>query len=45
MKLIDSSAWIEYYRKDGDTHYKEEIIKALKENNAAICGIIKTELL
>lgn len=45
MKLIDSSAWIEFYRKNGDIHYKEEIIKALKENDAAICGIIKIELL
>jgi predicted nucleic acid-binding protein len=45
MKLIDTSAWIEYYRKDGEQKYKEDVIDALKNNTAAICGIIKIELL
>ena len=45
MTLIDSSAWIEYYRKSGDRHYKKNIITILTENKAAICGIIKTEIL
>jgi predicted nucleic acid-binding protein len=45
MILIDTSAWIEYYRKNGNEYYKKKIIPALKENLAAICGIITTELL
>ncbi len=45
MKIIDTSAWIEYYRKNGKKKYKTEIRTALKGNICAICGIIKTEIL
>ena len=45
MKLIDTSAWIEYYRVKGNLKYKNEIIQSLNSNMAAVCGIIKTELL
>ena len=45
MNLIDASAWIEYYRNNGNENYKRDIIRNLKDNLAATCGIIKTELL
>ena len=45
MKLIDTSAWIEYFRKIGNKNYKNEILQCLTNNVAAICGLIKTELL
>ena len=45
MNLIDTSAWIEYYRNNGNENYKRDIIRNLKDNKAATCGIIKTELL
>lgn len=45
MRLIDTSAWIEYYREEGIENYKNEIILNLKNNLAATCGLIKTELL
>ena len=32
MKIIDTSAWIEYYRKNGKEEYKTEIKEALKNN-------------
>ncbi len=45
MKLIDSSAWIEYYRKAGNKDYKVSIYNAIKDNNAAVNGIIRLEIL
>ena len=45
MKLIDSSAGIEYYRKTGNTDYKTCIYNAIKDNDAAVNGIIRLEIL
>jgi predicted nucleic acid-binding protein len=45
MKIADTSAWIEYYRKNGRKNYKTEMIHAIKNNICAVCGIIKIELL
>ena len=45
MKLIDSSAWIEYYRKEGNKEYKAWISKAIQNNLAAVNGIIQVEIL
>ena len=45
MKLIDSSAWIEYYRKTGNKDYKACIYNAIKDNDAAVNGIIRLEIL
>ena len=45
MKLIDISAWIEYYRKDGNKDYKAFISDAIRNNDAAINGIIQLEIL
>ncbi len=45
MKLIDSSAWIEYYRKVGNREYKSCISDAIQNNTAAVNGIIYLEIL
>ena len=45
MILIDSSAWIEFYRKDGLTEIKKAVKNAIKEDKAAINGIIHVEIL
>ena len=45
MKLIDSSAWIEYYRKDGKKEYKDSISSAIRSNTAAVNGVIQLEIL
>ena len=45
MKLIDSSAWIEYYRKDGSKDYKEWVFDAVQNNDAAVNCIIQLEIL
>ncbi len=44
MKLVDSSAWIEYYRKDGKKEYKNSISSAIRSNVAAVNGVIQLEL-
>ncbi len=45
MKLIDSSAWIEYYRKEGNKDFKAAISNAIQNNEAAVNGIIQLEIL
>jgi len=45
MKLIDSSAWIEYYRKEGNRNCKAIISHAIQNNEAAVNGIIQLEIL
>ncbi len=45
MKLIDSSAWIEYYRKEGNKEYKAWISRAIQNNVAAVNGVIQVEIL
>jgi predicted nucleic acid-binding protein len=45
MKLIDSSAWIEYYRKEGKKEYKDSISSAIRSNAAAVNGVIQLEIL
>ncbi len=45
MKLIDSSAWIEYYRKEGNKEYKNWISRAIQNNTAAVNGVIQVEIL
>jgi len=45
MKLIDSSAWIEYYRKEGNKEYKACISDAIQNNAAAVNGVIYLEIL
>jgi predicted nucleic acid-binding protein len=45
MILIDTSAWIEYYRKDGRKEYKKIILNGIEQNIISVNGIIQTELL
>lgn len=43
--LVDTSAWIEFFRADGDARYRTRIEQLLDDNDAALCGIILAELL
>lgn len=43
--LVDTSAWIEFFRKDGEAAYRNAISTLLDDNEAALCGIVLTELL
>jgi len=43
--LIDSSAWIEALRPDGDVRYREMVDRLLSENVAATCEIVIAEVL
>lgn len=43
--LIDTSAWIEFFRADGDLRYRVKISQLLDDNEAALCGVIFAELL
>lgn len=45
MILIDTSAWIEFYRRDGDPFYVDAVASAIKDNTAAVNGLILVELL
>ena len=45
MTLVDSSAWIEYYRKGGRETYKEWVTRAIEQDEAAVNPIIVTEIL
>lgn len=43
--LIDTSAWIEFFRPHGDAHIRTAINHLLDNNEAALCGVILAELL
>lgn len=43
MILIDSSAWIEYYKPGGDKTIKDQVYKAIQNDEAAINGLIRVE--
>jgi predicted nucleic acid-binding protein len=45
MKLIDSSCWIDYYRLEGDLRIQTAVAKAIESDEAAICGMIRIEIL
>lgn len=45
MKLIDSSCWVDYYRPDGDPRIQSAVADALESDEAAICGMIRIEIL
>ena len=44
MILVDSSAWIEYYRRDGSEEVRDLVLSAIRDNRAATNGIIKVEI-
>ncbi|MCC5841706.1 MAG: PIN domain-containing protein [Opitutales bacterium] len=43
--LIDTSAWIEYFRKAGDAETREAVAEALRSRRAAWCELIFLELM
>lgn len=45
MFLIDSSAWIEYFRPEGSKRVKERIRRILQNDEAISCGIVAVEIL
>jgi predicted nucleic acid-binding protein len=45
MYLIDSSAWIEYLRPQGNPKVKKRVREILEAEEAAICGIVLVEVL
>jgi len=44
MIVIDSSAWIEYYRPEGNTRISDLVEDALRRDVAAVNGIIIVEI-
>ena len=45
MILVDSSAWIESFRTDGDSRLTALVVDLVATGEAAVAGIIKLELL
>ena len=45
MVLVDSSAWIESFRAEGDAELTRKVADLVAEGRAAVAGIIKLELL
>jgi predicted nucleic acid-binding protein len=45
MFLVDSSAWIEYLRPRGNAGIKARVRDLLEKDEAAVCGIVITEVL
>ncbi|MBI2346244.1 MAG: PIN domain-containing protein [Deltaproteobacteria bacterium] len=43
--LIDTSAWVEFFRADGDPRYQQVIGRLLDEDDAAVCGATLAEVL
>jgi predicted nucleic acid-binding protein len=44
MFLIDSSAWIEFFRPRGAQKVKERVREALQKEQAVSCGIVVAEI-
>lgn len=44
MKLVDTSAWIEQLRRDGDTVVRSRVEALLSEGEAAWCPVVRLEL-
>ncbi len=45
MVLVDSSVWIELFRRDGDLRTNLAMENLLEEMKATYCGVIKLEVL
>lgn len=43
--LVDSSAWIEFFRPSGNVSYRDHISRLIDDNEVVICGVILAELL
>jgi predicted nucleic acid-binding protein len=44
MRLIDTSAWIEALRHDGDTDTRRAVDEATRDGEAALCDVVLLEL-
>lgn len=44
MILLDSSAWIEYYRRGGSKEVRDAVFAAVRDNRAATNGVILVEV-
>ena len=44
MKLVDTSAWIEQLRRDGDPTVRERVESLLQTGDASWCSIVRLEL-
>ena len=45
MILVDSSAWIEFYRAGGEPLVSEAVASAISEDLAAVNGLVQVEIL
>ena len=44
MVLIDSSAWVHYFRYRGDARVRDRVVSLLRKDEAAWCAMIRLEL-
>ena len=44
-QLIDTSAWIEYFHKDGDISIRNAVAEAIRTKRATWCEMIRLELM
>lgn len=42
--LVDTSAWVEVLRRDGDPEVRQRVVEATREGRAAICNMVLLEL-
>ncbi len=42
--LVDTSVWVEFFRRDGDVRYRNYVSQLIDDNEVVLCGIILTEL-
>ena len=43
-RLVDTSAWIEVLRRDGDREVRDAVVDATRKRKAAICDMVLLEL-
>jgi len=44
-QLIDTSAWIEYFRRDGDPNTRERVAESVRSQRAVLCDMVLLELM
>lgn len=44
-QLIDTSAWIEYFRRDGDPETRERVVESIRLRRAVLCDMVFLELM
>ena len=43
-RLVDTSAWIEVLRRDGDQDVRDAVVDATRQRKAAVCDMVLLEL-